>query len=74
MLEDFLSLETVFGRGQAALFFDELVGVYGGEKLAQALEQGYLLHRKICIGPDCGRSLCYLSEEGRRAAACAQQV
>jgi hypothetical protein len=67
MLQDLLSLEQ-YGDG-SALFIDELLKHYGEEPLKYALQQGFLVRRIICIGPDCGRCLCWLSDAGRLAAS-----
>lgn len=68
MLQDFLTLESFYGLGGGALFLDEVTRRYGAESVRLALESGDLLQRMICVGPDCGRCLCWLSEEGRRRA------
>lgn len=73
MLDDLLSLEHVFGRGHGALFMEDLLRQYNEDEVINAFEQGLVERRMVCIGPDCGRCLCYLSDEGRRMA-CAQIV
>lgn len=71
MLDDFLSLENMFGRQQAAIFIDDLLARYSVQDVTHALEEGLVERRMICIGPDCGRCVCYLSDKGRQIA-CAQ--
>lgn len=68
MLQDFLTLESFYGLGGGALFMDEVMQHYGVDRVRCAVESGFLLQRVICVGPDCGRCLCWLSEEGRRVA------
>lgn len=71
MLHDFIGLEEVFGRGNAVLFLDDIMQRYHQDEIIKALQSGIIEQRMVCIGPDCGRCLCYLSEKGRRMA-CAQ--
>lgn len=65
MLSDFLSLENFYGRTGAVCSIEEVLERYGERRVRSALNQGYLVKRKICIGPDCGRDLCWLSDAGR---------
>ena len=69
MLSDLLSLESMFGRKGATLFLDEAITRYGEQNIKNALNQGHLENRTVYLGPDSGRTLCWLSEEGRCAAA-----
>lgn len=71
MLNDFLSLENMFGPQGAVVFIDDLLARYDVEDVTNALEEGLVERRMICIGPDCGRCVCYLTEKGRQIA-CAQ--
>lgn len=68
MLNDFLSIERLFGEDGAALYIEEIVNKYGETPLNKALECGHIVVRTINIGPDSGRTLCWLSDEGRNAA------
>ncbi len=65
MLFDFLSLEHFYGRRGAFLFLDDLLEKYDPQIVKQAFSKGYIERRPVCIGPDCGRFMCYLSSEGR---------
>ncbi len=65
MIRDFFALEEIYGRMESALYVDDLLFNYEADDLAQAVQQGYLQTRTICIGPDCGRVLCWLTEKGR---------
>lgn len=69
MLHDLLSLEHIFGKGHSAMFIEEILARYDLKDVSHALSSGYLMRRTICLGPDCGRCLCWLSEEGRRVTA-----
>lgn len=68
MLNDFLELESFYGRRSAALYIDEAFKNYGEDKVEQAVNEGFLETRIICIGPDCGRILCWLTQKGRQLA------
>ncbi|MGH1377051.1 MAG: hypothetical protein ACRBCK_11965 [Alphaproteobacteria bacterium] len=68
MLSDLLSLESCFGKFESVMFVDDIQNTYGEYSVEQAIEAGYLEWRIICIGPDCGRQLCWLSDKGRAAA------
>ena len=65
MLRDFYMLEDLFGADSAGVYLDEVLEHYAEEELRMAFETGYLQGRVICIGPDCGRVLCWLSHDGR---------
>ncbi len=65
VLMDFLSLESFFGYKSAALFLEEIQNRYSHAEIKSAFSKGYLERRRICIGPDCGRYLCWLSDKGR---------
>ena len=65
MLSDFLLLEKVFAEQGRAVFIDELIAHYGEESVTRAMNRGYINVRRVCLGPDCGRNLCWLSDEGR---------
>ena len=65
MLHDFFALEQFFGRKESALFIEDVIEQYGFQTVCKAIERGHLIKRRICIGPDCGRYLCWLSDEGR---------
>ena len=68
MLSDFLSLEHFYGHMGAVLYLDDLIEKYDAVHICQALDKGYLEKRLICIGPDCGRCVCWLSDYGRMEA------
>lgn len=68
MLSDFLALESFYDECGAVQYLDDITMRYGPLSVRQALESGYLERRLICIGPDCGRCVCRLSEIGRNEA------
>ncbi len=65
MLKDFVALENLFGRRDAAMFVEDVLEHYSEHDLNTAINDGYLVYHCICIGPDCGRYVCWLSEAGR---------
>lgn len=65
MLKDFAAIERLFGRGEAILFIEDVLEHYSEGDLFFAIRCGYLVSHSICFGPDCGRHVCWLSEEGR---------
>ncbi|MGH1456719.1 MAG: hypothetical protein ACRBDI_08050 [Alphaproteobacteria bacterium] len=65
MILELLSMENVFGKTEAMLYLDEILSNYDKDEVSAAVENGYIETRVICIGPDCGRILCHLSEKGR---------
>jgi hypothetical protein len=68
MLSDFLTLELYFGSDGAALYFEDLAGRYSPARIHEALAQGDLHIRLLHIGPETGRRILWLSEQGRRKA------
>lgn len=68
MLEDLYILEQFYGRTQAAMFMESAIERYGAQALREAMDHHHIERRMVCIGPDCGKCLCYLTEEGRRIA------
>ncbi len=68
MLSDLLSLERCFGKFEAVMFMEEIEDTYGELLVEEAIDAGHLEWRMVCIGPDCGRRLCWLSEKGREVA------
>lgn len=73
MLSDFLALELYYGNDASAQFFEELTQKYDRETVVSALEHGDLNTRKIEIGPDRGRFLCWLSDQARSRLYAASQ-
>ncbi len=69
MLTDLLSLERLFGHENAAMHFEALCSKYGEDYVCGAIDKGELVLHNVCIGPDCGRSICWLSDKGRYKAA-----
>lgn len=69
MLSDLLSLEHLFGQENAALNIEDLLNRYGSDSVGDAIERGDIIRHRVCIGPDCGRDVCWLSENGRCKAA-----
>ncbi len=65
MIRDMLLMESVFDRAEAALYLDEVLCGVDVQEVKDAIEAGYITTKAICIGPDCGRVLCSLSEKGR---------
>ncbi len=68
MLSDFLSLEQFYGVNDSAFYIEDLLRRYDLDSVRVALDSGLLIKKKICIGPDCGREMCWLSEKGREEA------
>ena len=69
MLSDFLTLEVYFGDHNAALYFEDLVKKYGKTRIQKAVERGDIHCRTIMDGPDRGRVLAWLSQQGRNEAS-----
>lgn len=65
MLQDFVELESLFGRRNAIVFVEDVLEHYSEHDLHAAIKEGYLVCHSICIGPDCGRHVCWLSDAGR---------
>ncbi|MCC7305246.1 MAG: hypothetical protein IT558_03190 [Alphaproteobacteria bacterium] len=65
MLADFLLLENYYGSPAAALYFEDLSRHYGIPAIRKALRAGDLVVKRILCGPDCGRLVFRLSEQGR---------
>ncbi len=68
MLRDFLLLENYFGEPDSIQAIDDVVKHYGFEKVRDALHAGHLSVRTVFLAPGRGRTLCRLSESGRKAA------
>ena len=68
MLSDFLTLEVYFGSENAALYFEELAEKNEKTRIEKAIEKGDLKCRTITFGPDRGRILTWLTEQGRQNA------
>ena len=68
MLSDFLLMESYFERSETAQFFEDLSKRYGEGSVAKAVAAGDLIRRRIICGPDCGRWLFWLSDQGRAKA------
>lgn len=69
MLSDFLTLEVYFGAPNAALYLEDLVERHGREKIRKALKAGDLMCRRQCNGDGQGRTLTWLTEQGREKAS-----
>jgi len=65
MLNDLYSLESFYGAQAAALFFSDLARRYGTDFVTGALQSGDLTVRQVYVGPDSGRRLIYLTDQGR---------
>tara|TARA_R110001592_G_scaffold3525_36_gene20302 strand:+ start:6284 stop:6496 length:213 start_codon:yes stop_codon:yes gene_type:complete len=70
MLQDFVSMELLFGRGEAVLFIDDILDHYSENDVRSAIDGGYLTSHCLCFGPDCGRHVCWLTEAGRSLVRC----
>lgn len=68
MLSDFLTLEVYFGSQNAALYFEDLSKRHGRKNVQHAIRNGDLNFRKLDCGPERGRILTWLSEQGRTKA------
>lgn len=66
MLSDFLTLEVYYGSPHAALYVEDLVKRYGRDKFLKAVKCGDLACRAQCDGPDQGRTVTWLTEQGRQ--------
>ena len=68
MLSDFLTLEVYFGSHNSAMYFEDLVKRHGRDKILKAVKSGDLTCRTQCVGPEQGRTLTWLTEQGRQKA------
>lgn len=68
MLSDFLMLEEFFGKRAGAQFFEDVSRHYDAASLKKALLSGDVVWRRITCGPDSGRLLLWLSQQGRKKA------
>jgi hypothetical protein len=68
VLSDLLALEQYFGSDRACLFLEDAARHYDRAMIAGCLPAGHIVARRIVCGPDCGRVLFTLSDEGRRVA------
>ncbi len=68
MLRDFLLLENYFGEPDSIQAIEDVVNHYGLEKVREAVRSGHLSIRTVFLAPGRGRTLCRLSESGRKAA------
>jgi hypothetical protein len=68
MLSDFLTLEAYFGSTESALYFEDLSRRYSFAQIWRAVRAGDLVCCAPKIGPDQGRLLTWLSEQGRQKA------
>jgi hypothetical protein len=68
MLYDFLLLELYYGQSSAGLFFEDLSLRYGVPAIEGAVAAGDIAMRKILMGPDEGRFLSWLTDQGRGKA------
>lgn len=69
MLHDLYLLETFYGTRAGALFFADISRHYGGDLVSQALQSGDVTAKRIYVGPDCGRRIVYLTDQGRHKAS-----
>jgi hypothetical protein len=65
MIQDFLALENMYEQNEATLYMDEVLQNYDTKEFTSAVTHGFLETRTVCIGPNCGRVLCWLTEKGR---------
>jgi hypothetical protein len=68
MLGDLYVLETFYGAPESAQFFSDLAKRYGQDSVEKSLKCGDIEGRPINIGPDTGRRLIVLTEQGRQKA------
>ena len=66
MLSDFLTLEAYFGYPESALFFEDITKHFTRSDIESAVQKGDLLCKTIDFGPDTGRTLYSLSQQGRQ--------
>jgi hypothetical protein len=69
MLSDFLTLELYFGAPESALFFEDLTKHHDDGDIKHALKKGDVVCKRIVFGPDRGRMIYSLSEQGRAKVA-----
>lgn len=68
MLSDLYVLETFYGAPESAQFFTDLAKRYGLDSLENCLKNGDVEGRPVNIGPDKGKNLIVLTEQGRQKA------
>lgn len=68
MLSDFLLLENYFGEPDSVQAIEDVVKHYGIENVREAVRSGHLSIRTVFLAPGRGRTLCRLSETGRKVA------
>ncbi len=66
ILTDLYTLEIYYGANHAAGFWSDLTQHYEHDSLSQALRNGDITMRRIYVGPDSGRRILYLTEQGRQ--------
>ena len=69
MLNDFLLLEMYFDQTQSAQYIEDVIRKYGRDPVRAAIRKGHLKLRTLMFGPEKGKTVCYLSEQGRNLAA-----
>lgn len=68
MLYDFLMLELYFGPLESAQYIEDAARKYGWPAIKNALRKGLLVAHQVSMGPEQGRTLCWLSDQGRAQA------
>lgn len=68
ILSDFLTLESYFSHEESARFFEDISHRYGDRALRNAIAAGDLMCRVVRLGPDSGRLMVWLTDQGRKRA------
>ncbi len=68
IVSDFYMLESFYGAPHAVQFYEDIARQYGVEPVRQAIRAGDVAFKKISCGPNAGRLLLWLSEQGRSKA------
>lgn len=68
MLSDFLVLEMYYETPNTAQFFEDISDKYGMSAVDEAMRAGHITGHALQCGPDSGRWLFWLTDEGRRTA------
>lgn len=68
MLKELYLLESFYGQAGYTAFLSDLSNKFGLTKVKTALERGDMLAKPVHVGPDQGRYLISLTEQGRNKA------
>jgi len=68
LLHDLLELEQFISDNDAYVFEAELWNKYGKVQTLEAIQSGFLEHRRLKFRDGYGRCVCWLSDKGREYA------